>query len=152
MHSEGYSTWSVCLSVRMSMLILALRATSRPISDIDRFRTTRAWNIEWLISWNDCVREICCENKRKSQMHNRTGLTATWSACSAYLGGTRRPTKGVCRLPYAIYYLSDSPRARPRVAVYSEPSPSISGTVHAQCTEGLHFSAFHFQEQCTYCL
>ena len=34
------------------------------------FRTTRAWKL----NWNDCVREICRENKRKTNMHNRTSL------------------------------------------------------------------------------
>ena len=29
---------------------------------------------------------------------------------------------------------------RPRVNAYSWPNPSIRDTVHAQCTEGLHFS------------
>ena len=28
---------------------------------------TRAWKINGWFSWNDCVREICRENKRKSQ-------------------------------------------------------------------------------------
>ena len=32
---------------------------------------------------------------------------------------------------------------RPRVNAYSWPNPSISSTAHAQCAEGLHFSAFH---------
>ena len=31
-----------------------------------------------------------------------------------------------------------------RVYAYSWPNPSISGTAHAQCAEGLHFSAFHY--------
>ena len=30
------------------------------------------------------------------------------------------------------------------LGAYSWPSPSISGTAHAQFTEGLHFCAFHF--------
>ena len=32
----------------------------------------------------------------------------------------------------------------PRVSAYTWPNPSISGTTHAQCAEGLHFSAFHY--------
>ena len=58
---------SVCLSVCVSTLILALQATRRPISDTSGFRTTRAWKIKGRFSWNDCIREICRENKRKSQ-------------------------------------------------------------------------------------
>ena len=58
---------SVCLSVCLSTRILALQATRRPISDTSGFRTMRAWNVKWRFSWNDCVREICLENKRKSQ-------------------------------------------------------------------------------------
>ena len=33
---------------------------------------------------------------------------------------------------------------KPRVNAYSWPNPPISATAHAQCAEGLHFSAFHF--------
>ena len=46
---------------------LAPQAARRPISDASGFRTTRAWKIKGRFSWNDCVREICRENKRNSQ-------------------------------------------------------------------------------------
>ena len=35
---------------------------------------------------------------------------------------------------------------RPRVNAYKQPSPSISSIAHVQFAEGLHFSAFHYQE------
>ena len=34
-----------------------------------------------------------------------------------------------------------------RILIAAQPSPSISGTVHAQFAEGLHFSAFHARLQ-----
>ena len=37
MRSEGYSTWSVCLSVCLSTTILGLQATGRLMSDTNRF-------------------------------------------------------------------------------------------------------------------
>ena len=39
MRSEGYSTWSVCLSVCLSAPILALQATRRPMSYTNGFRS-----------------------------------------------------------------------------------------------------------------
>ena len=74
------------------------------------------------------------------------------SACSAYLGGTRR-----CNVVVYIVSPRQTARAgkRPRVTAKTKPSPSISDTAHAfthacssQCAEGLHFSAFHFTSTC----
>ena len=44
MHSEGYSTWSVCLSVCVcvSTTILGLQATGWLMSDTNSFGATRA--------------------------------------------------------------------------------------------------------------
>ena len=94
------------LSVSVSTLILALQATRRPISG---FRTTWAWKLKGWISWNDCVREICRENKRN--MHNSTGLTATWSARSVYLGGSGSHNEWHVSTP-ACYLLLKLPRVR----------------------------------------
>ena len=40
--------------------------------------------------------------------------------------------------------MSHSPRATSGRSRVNRPSPSISGTAHAQFAEGLHFSAFHY--------
>ena len=58
---------SVCLCVSVSTRILPLQATRRPISDTSGFRTTRAVKTKGRLSWNDCFREICRENKRNRQ-------------------------------------------------------------------------------------
>ena len=65
----------VRLSVCLSTLILALQAMRRPMSYTNGFRSTRAWKKRWF-SWNDCVREIWRENKRKSQYDNEYSLIA----------------------------------------------------------------------------
>ena len=67
MRSEGYGTWSVCLSVHLSARILALRATGRPMSGTNRLWTMRRLILKWPFSWNDCVPETWLENKWKSQ-------------------------------------------------------------------------------------
>ena len=41
-YAEGYSSWSVCLSVCLSTTILALQATKRLMSDTNSFSATRA--------------------------------------------------------------------------------------------------------------
>ena len=41
MHSEGYSTRSVCLSACLSMTILALQATRRLMSGTNSFSATK---------------------------------------------------------------------------------------------------------------
>ena len=46
MHSEGYSTWSVCvslsLSVCVSTLISTLRITKQMVSDVNGYNVTSA--------------------------------------------------------------------------------------------------------------
>ena len=56
-HAQRGVVCLVCLSVCVSMLILALQATRRPISDTSGVRTTGAWKIKGRFSSNDCVRE-----------------------------------------------------------------------------------------------
>ena len=41
--------------------------TGYPKPEINSFRTTNAWKLNKRFSWNDCIREICRECKRKSQ-------------------------------------------------------------------------------------
>ena len=79
MRSEGYSTWSVCvcLSVRLPAAIFALPAMRWPMSDTNVFRTMWNWKRKGRFSWNYCVREICRENKRKSQYAYLHKLTLT---------------------------------------------------------------------------
>ena len=65
MRSEGFclSLYCTVLSVCVSTLVLAPR---RPISDTSG---CRRW--AWKKGRFSCVREICRENKRKNQLHNR---------------------------------------------------------------------------------
>ena len=67
---------SMCLSVCLSTLILALQATRRPMSYTNGFRSTSAGIIKRRFPCNGCVREIWRENKRKSQYDNDYSLTA----------------------------------------------------------------------------
>ena len=92
-HSEGYDTWSVCVSVCLSTAILALQATRRPMSNTNVFRTTQTWKIKGRFSWNDCVREICRENKRKSQYAYSHLLPSTNPLAR---GGTRSHPRRPC--------------------------------------------------------
>ena len=95
---------SIC--VCLSTLILALQATRRPISNTSGFRTTQAWKLKRRFSLNDCVQEICPDNKRKSQYANRTGLPQPDPLAVCTLEAQEVTTKGVYQLSRAIYYCS----------------------------------------------
>ena len=103
MRSEGYSSRSVCVSVCVSPLILALQATRWPMSDTNGFKTTRTWKNIRRFSWNDGVREICREKSEKANMHNRAGLPRTDLPTPRTLEAQEVTTEGVYRLPHAIY-------------------------------------------------
>ena len=57
-HAQRGLQWLVCVSVCLSMTILALQAMRRLMSDTNSFSATRAWKIMWRFCWNDCIREI----------------------------------------------------------------------------------------------
>ena len=44
------------------------------------------------------------KTSEKANIHNLTGLTATWSARSVYFGAQEVTTNGMYQLPHAIYY------------------------------------------------
>ena len=50
-HSEGYGSWFVCVSVCLSMAILALQAAGRLMNNTSSLRTTRYWETKWRFSW-----------------------------------------------------------------------------------------------------
>ena len=70
MRSEGYGTWSVCLSVCLSARVLALQATRWPMSGTNGLWTARRWILTWWFSWNGCVPEIWRENNEKANVRS----------------------------------------------------------------------------------
>ena len=103
------------VSVCVSTLILALQATRRPISDTSGFRTTRAWKINGQFSWSDCVRERETGWSRTElrgpthqltvRMHiERSSWPRPGSLALCILKAQEVTTKGMYRLPHAIYY------------------------------------------------
>ena len=85
MHSEGYSSRSVCLCVCLSTTILALQATRRLMSDTNSFSATRASKITC-----DFAETIAFERyygvktSEKANVHNERWLTWTALAHSAH--------------------------------------------------------------------
>ena len=80
-----------------------------------------------------------------------TGLPRLGPLALSILKAQEVTTKGVYRLPHAIYCsssVSGSPRATSveTTSKRIKPSPSNSGTTRVQFAEGLHFSAFSFQK------
>ena len=94
MHTEGYSSWFVCLSVCLSTLFLALHSMRWPFSDAS-LKNKR------VIFLND-VRVICCENKRKVCII-ALGLSRPDVLALCTLGAQEVATMGVYRLLHAIY-------------------------------------------------
>ena len=102
MCSKGYSSWFVCLSVCVSMLILALQSVLLTIPAASELRGP--YKIKRRFSWNDCVWDICHENKWKSKYSNRTGLPDPLTLCT--VEAQEVTTKGMYQLPHAIYLCS----------------------------------------------
>ena len=108
MRSEGYGTWSVC--VCLSAAILELQGSRWPMSDTVGFRTTQAWKIKRRFSSNDCVQEICRENKRKKPVCTITlGLLRPNLLALCTLEAQEVTTNGVYRLPQVCIAYALSP-------------------------------------------
>ena len=91
-HAQRGLQYLGCLSVCLSVCLFLNISLLECFSSHKRYYLPNGSEVLWRFSWNDCVREICRENKRKSQLHNLTGLTATWSASSVYLCGAQEVT------------------------------------------------------------
>ena len=87
------STWSVWVSI---FLFVCLQLAGYEAAN-ERFQ--RLQNYASLAITTE-FRKICRENKRKSQSH--WAYLDLSCSLSVYLGGTRRQTKGLYRLPQAI--------------------------------------------------
>ena len=145
MSSEDCSSWCVCLSV--SMLILALQATRWRISDTNGFGTTRTWKIKWLSAiFMKRLRSRDAVQAKKPICFIALGLSRPDPLALFTLEAQEVTTTGVYVLSTTVaspcQTLCEQLAWRPRVNSYTLPNPLISGTVHAQCAEGLHFSAF----------
>ena len=118
-------TWSVglsvCPSVRLYALILALQATRRPMSDTSSFWATKVWKLKRWFSSNDCIPVIWRENKRKSQLHVRecsiahvpspAGYAGTYASWQCFAGACAwfqsvRQEKRVCLKPTSAWLTS----------------------------------------------
>ena len=76
MRSEGYSTWSVCLS-SLSMTILALQATRRLMGDTNSFSATRARKKRGDFAETTAFERYGVKTSEKANMHNEHWLTST---------------------------------------------------------------------------
>ena len=78
MRSEGYSSLSVCLSVCLSMTILAPRATRRLISDTNSFSATKARKYIYDdLAETTAFEKYGVKTIEKANMHNEHWLTST---------------------------------------------------------------------------
>ena len=105
MHIEGYSIHSVCVSVDAYSGTTCYETTQEQYQKLQNYMSLKKIMV---ILLKNCIKDICRENKRKSQYAK---------SHSAYLGliqldpfalwpleeqeGT---TKGMHQLPHAIYY------------------------------------------------
>ena len=69
MHSEGYSSCRLCVSVCLSASYLTSRAINRSTDNTTYSASDKGRNM-WGFLWNCCIRELRCETRAKKPVCN----------------------------------------------------------------------------------
>ena len=153
MRTKGYSSWFVCQSVCVCVLmfILTLRLRGGLVAMPSASELCKPENSDFPEPMR--LRDMPWKQEKKPPICIITlGLPWPDPLTLCTLESQEVTTKGMCINSRMLFGCVASPCHtlrkllvwRPQVNAYSWPNPSISGTAHLQCAEGLHVSAFHY--------
>ena len=144
--SEGYCNWLVCLSVclcecRRLFWHYRLRGGLWGIPATFELREPEQYKDDYTDT--TVFERYAVKTSEKANMHYRFPRTdpLLWGSRSHTCINSRMLSTTVAS---PCLTLRELIAWRPQVNTYSWPNSLSRGTAHAQCAEGLHFSAFHY--------